>query len=165
MALGLAIAAVGVGSSILGGMSANKKAKKAAKQQAKLTGIMRDEEIRQKKRAAGQELGAARAGVYASNLQMSGSAKRYVNELNFENMREIAFAEYAKTQEQKAIRAGAQGAGDALFYQAAGDAIGFAAQLYGNRTLASAKTNQTGAWGSTSGGPFDPPDSLDPADQ
>jgi hypothetical protein len=151
MAVGLAIAAAGVGSSILGGMSANKKAKKAAKEQAKLTGIMRDEEIRMKKRSAKQQLGAARAGVYASNLQMSGSAKRYVNELDFENMREVAFAEYASKKEQEAIKAGAQGAGNALFAQAAGDALGYAAQAYGNRATSTAQ-----GWGSTPGTVSDP---------
>jgi hypothetical protein len=159
-----ALAAASIGSSIIGGKKAKKAAKKAAKQQAKLTGITRDEEIRQKRKSAKRELGAARAGVYASNLQYGGSSKNYVNELDFENMREIAFAEYAKNKEQEAIRAGAKGAGDSLFYQAAGDAIGYAANMYGNRTLTNAAAQPDTSWGNSNGGPFDAPASLDPAD-
>jgi hypothetical protein len=124
------VAAVGVGTSIFGGVSAKKAQKKAAKQQARLTKIQRTEEIRQKTKAAGQQLGAARAGVYANNLIESGSPANYVNALDMENTREIAYAKMAAEQEQKAIKAGARGAGNALFMQAGAQAlqagIGFA---------------------------------------
>jgi len=124
------VAAVGVASSIFGGVSANKKAKAAAKEQANLTFMKRMEEIRQKKTAADRQQGQAVATVGASNLQMSGSTKRYVDALDMESMREISFAQDAARREKKAIKKGAQGAGDSLFYKAAGDAIGFAAGAY-----------------------------------
>lgn len=129
-----ALAATGVASSIYGGLKAKDAAKEAAKEQAKFTWGQRQEEIRQRKRAAEQQKGLARAGVYSSNLQMSGSSKRYVTGLDMENMREIAQARHAARQERKAIEAGAQGAGDQLFAQAAGDLIGFGVQSYMNRS-------------------------------
>ena len=150
-------AGVAVGSSILGGMSANKAAKDAAKEQAQLTYRQRQEEIRQRTLAARQEKGLAKASVYASNLQMGGSSKKYVEALDMENMREIAFARNAAEKERQAILAGAQGAGNSLFYQAAGDALGFAANqlgtYYSTRTPASSSgpvnsqaTNQAGGF-------------------
>ena len=72
-------AAVSIGTSIMGGMSANKKAKAAADQQAKLTYRGRMEEIRQKRRAADFEKGLGVASVGASNIQMSGSTSSRVS--------------------------------------------------------------------------------------
>jgi len=119
---------VSVGSSLIGGSKAKKAAKKAAKEQAQLTGQMRDTQIRQARRKARHQLGTATAAVGASNIQMSGSSLAYTESLDYENMREIASMVEAKRQEQKAIKAGAAGAGDAFFAQAAGDAIGAAVQ-------------------------------------
>ena len=152
----LAVSAVSVGSSILGGKSAKKAAKKAAKEQAALTYAGRQEEIRQKRRAARHQVGDARARVGASNLLMSGSPKAYVEELNMENMREISYARGAAEKERQAIKAGARGAGDSLFYKAAGDAIGLGAQSLANyfsqpaaaapATTNTAATNQAGGF-------------------
>ena len=125
------MAAVSVGSSILGGMSADKAAEKAAKEQSKLTYRQRQEEIRMRKLTARQQVGLSKATVYASNLQFSGTSKKYTDALNMENMREIAFAREAANLERQAILAGARGAGDSLFAQAAGDTLGFAAQQLG----------------------------------
>ena len=140
---GAIAAGVSVGSSILGGMAANKAAEKAAEDQADLTYRQRQEEIRQRTLAARQEKGLARATVYASNLQFGGSSKKYVQALDMENMREIAFARQAAKKEREAILAGAQGVGDSLFYQAAGDALGFAATKLG--TYYSTRTSLTDA--------------------
>lgn len=161
--VGAALGAASIGSSILGGNKAKKAAKAAAKEQAKLTYRKRQEEIRQTEKEAKREKGAARAAVYASNLQYGGSSKRYVDELDYENMREIAWAKESAELEQRAIRKGAQGMGDQLLYQAAGDAIGFAAQMYANRSPTVPSTPTT-SWGESSGGPFEAPASLDPAD-
>ena len=124
------IAAVGVASSIFGGISANKKAGEAAKAQADLTFMKRMKEIRQKQRVSDVEHGTAVARVAASNIRMSGSAQRHVSAMDMENMREINYAQDAARREKRAIKKGAQGAGDSLFYKAAGDAIGFAASSY-----------------------------------
>ena len=122
------LAAVSIGSSLLGGNAAEKAAEKAYKAQAKLTKGQRLEEIYQREKAARKEAGAARAAVGASNIQFSGSAKQYMEELDYANMRELAVARQAMQNEQKAILAGASGAGGPLFAQAAGDAIGYAAK-------------------------------------
>jgi hypothetical protein len=124
------VAAVGVASSIFGGMAANSAAKEAAQEQADLTFMKRMEEIRQKTRAADAERGAGVAAVGASNIQKSGSAQRHLGAVDMENAREITYAKDAARREKRAIKAGAQGAGDSLFYKAAGDAIGFAAGAY-----------------------------------
>tara|TARA_R110002020_G_scaffold170207_4_gene359601 strand:- start:9405 stop:9872 length:468 start_codon:yes stop_codon:yes gene_type:complete len=130
MPWGAAVAAAGIGLNLGMGMKANKKAKEAAKEQAQLTLQRRKEEIRLKKRQATKELGLGRAAVYASNIQMSGSSKEYLDELDTENMREIAFAKRAAQMEYDAIRKGAQGAGGPLIAQAAGDALQLAASSY-----------------------------------
>ena len=124
------IAAVGVGSSIMGGLSANKAAKKAAEQQGELIELQRKEEMRQKRLNDRMEIGSATAAAYASNVQMSGSTKKYIGGLNYQNMREMAYAKEANRLEQDAIEAGAQGAGNSFFYKAAGDALGYAANAY-----------------------------------
>lgn len=131
--IGLGVASIG--SSILGGLSASKKAKSAARQQSRLTYQQRQEEIRRMRGTAAQEKGRAVAGVFASNVLMSGSSARYVKALNMENMREIAFARSAAIMERRAIRKGASGVGSGLYAQAAGDAIGLAANLYANRAI------------------------------
>jgi hypothetical protein len=130
--VGAGVAAISIGSSLLGGSSANKAAKDAAKQQAALTYRQRSEEIRRKALSDRQQLGLATAAVYASNLQMKGSSEKYVNAIDMENMRQQAFAQEARKREQEAILAGARGAGNSLFYQAAGDALGYAAKQMGS---------------------------------
>lgn len=148
------LAVAQVGSSIIGGISAKKAAKEAAKEQAKLTGLQRAEEIRQKKFAARQQVAGARTSVYASNLQLSGSSRQYVQSMDMENMREIAYARYAAKKEQEAIMAGAQGAGNSLFFKAAGDAIGAAASAFATRTPAGGGASgggSSGGLGNTSG--------------
>ena len=123
--IGLGVASIA--SSVFGGMSANSKAKGAARAQAKLTFFERQEQIRQMKASADAEKGLAKASVYASNLQMTGTSRDYVTSLNMANVREAAMAERAAYMEMRAIKKGAQGAGNAMFAQAAGQALGMAA--------------------------------------
>jgi hypothetical protein len=127
------IAAASIGSSIIGGNSQKKAAQKAAKQQAKLTYAQRQEEMRQMRRSAEYDKGAGKAAIGASNIQFTGSSKRYLQGMDMENMREIAYARNAAEKEREAIKAGAAGAGAGLFAQAAGDALGLAASMYANR--------------------------------
>jgi len=110
----IAAAGISVASGLIGGASADKRAASAAKQQAKLTGARRDEEIRQTRTARAAEAGGIRAAIGASNLQLSGSSARYLRAAESEGRREIAWLERANQLEQRAIRKGAQGAGDAL---------------------------------------------------
>jgi hypothetical protein len=139
------IAAASIGSSLIGGNSQKKAAQKAAKQQAKLTYFQRQEEMRRQRRQDEYQKGTGVAAVGASNIQMTGSSQRYLKGMDMEAARQMAHARQAAELEKKAIKAGAQGAGDALFAKAAGDALGFAANLYTNNQ------STTGAWGSTPG--------------
>ena len=132
----LIAAGVQLGVGIMGSNAAKKAAKKAAKSQMALTRLQRDEEIRQKRLQAGYESSAATAGVYASNLMMSGTQQSYIGALDYENMREIAFAEKAADLEQKAIRAGAKGAGDSILYSAVGSALSTAILSFGDKAAA-----------------------------
>jgi len=140
LTIGLAVSGAAKGiSSIVGGLKAKDAAKEAAEDQARLTGIVRKEEVRQLRRSAAQEKGAARANVYASNLQLTGTPKRYVEALDMENMREIAFKNFAAREEQKAILKSAKGAGSGMIAQGIGDLFG------------SALSAATTAYGSNSG--------------
>ena len=130
----LGIAAVGVGSSILGGMNQKKAAKKAAKEQANLTFSQRQEEIRMKTKENRRVEGSTTAATYASNVLNTGSAVTYLDDMKYENMREVTRARAAAENERQAIKAGARGTGKPLFYQAAGDVIGFAARAYADRS-------------------------------
>ena len=155
------LAAVSIGSSIVGGLSANKKAEEAAEDQAKLMYSKRSEEIRQKRKLARRERGTARAMIGASNIQFSGSADQYINALDYENMREVALAREQRKREQEAILAGARGAGDSLFYQAAGDAIGYAArEVIGSNLFAGPSDTYTTT--QPGGSPSTVPISLEP---
>jgi hypothetical protein len=132
--LTLGVAAVGIGSSLFGGKAQKKAAKKAAKEQGKLVGIQRAEERRQRVAAAGQQVGLARATAYTNNVLESGSTANYISALDMENTREIAYADYAAQQEQRAIKKGAQGAGNSLFIQAAGQVANLGIGLAQNYT-------------------------------
>lgn len=119
----LAVASLGAG--VFGSNRANKQAKKAAEEQARLVGIQRREELRKLRRQADVEIGMARAGIGASNVQFSGSAQSYANELENEYSRQLAYGRMAMTAEQRAVRMGARGAGDGLLYQSVGQALSY----------------------------------------
>ena len=134
------LSALQIGSSLLGGKKADKLAQKAAKEQAELTYAQRQEEMRRLRREAAQIQGRAIASVYASNILNTGSASRYLKELDMEHQRELLFAGQAAWKEREAIMAGAKGAGDALLYQGLGDLIGFAAREYTSYKASKATT-------------------------
>jgi hypothetical protein len=117
------MAAVGAATSIAGGLSANRKAEKAAKLDAHLVALQRREEMRKLRRQADWDVAQARATIGASNLQMSGSARRYVTELRSEYSKQLSYAGAANTREQAAIKAGGRGAGDGLLVRGVGQAI------------------------------------------
>ena len=152
-ATAVAVGVANIGVSLIGGASAKKRATAAAHEQADLTFKARQEEIRQAKGAAAQEHGTAVAIVGASNIRQSGSTERFIEALDYENMREIAFATRAAEMERSAIRKGAAGAGASLFGKAAGDALGLAANLFANRSLANAPTTYVPNTPQTTGAP------------
>ena len=147
------IAAVGVGSSILGGKKAEAAAKNAAKAQIKALTSQRAAERRQLKRANEVTLGTAKAGVGASNIQFGGSAKRYLGALKMENTREEVLHQQAQRREAEAVREGASGVGAPFYAAAAGDVLGYAARTYAASRIPSTPESN---WGNTPGTVTDP---------
>lgn len=119
------LAAVQIGSSLLGGSMANKKAKQAAQLQTRLTGLQRKEEMRKARREADMEIGLGRAAVGASNVLFNGTSQDYINEMKNEYSKQFAYMKAADKLEQQAIMAGAKGAGDSLMIQGVGQALSF----------------------------------------
>lgn len=115
MALPMIGAGVSIGSSILGmagGLSGQKKGKQAAEEQAKLTFMTRQEEIR---RARGEQeaiMGYNRAAVGASNIQFSGSSQRALNKLQEQFARDVSWQYTAALKERTAIKRGAPGSAE-----------------------------------------------------
>lgn len=122
-----AIAGISAASSIFGGLSAKKKAKKAAKQQANLTFSQRMEELRRARLAAEQRIGYARAATGASNVQFSGTPQRYLNRMEEMAAYDQSWGYTAALKERTAIKRGAQGVGQGLIAQGVGDLLGVAA--------------------------------------
>lgn len=112
-------------SGILGGRSADKAAKKAAEEQALFVGIQRREELRKLREQADVDIGMARAAVGASNVRFTGSAESYIDELRNEYSKQLSYGRMAMKAEQRAVMAGAQGAGQGLLYQGVGDAVAY----------------------------------------
>lgn len=122
-----AIAGISAAASIFGGLSAKKKAKKAAKEQAKLTFSQRMEELRRARQSAEQRIGYGRAATGASNVTFSGTPQNYLNAMTALMEQDQSMGLASAIQERKAIRAGASGAGSNLIAQGAGDLLGIAA--------------------------------------
>lgn len=128
-------AGIGLAGSLIGGASADKKSKAAAKEQGFLTGLQRGEEARLTKIELATKRSAMAAAISASNLMPSGSSATYLNTALHEDLRHIAWMDRSAAQEQKAIRKGGQGAGDAIRYsgitQALSTAVGAAITEWG----------------------------------
>jgi hypothetical protein len=122
------IAAVGIGSSLIGGKSAKKAAKEAGKATAE--NILETEKENQRRRTLDleQKVGGIRAAVYASNLQMGGSSLKYKNAFESNYRSEMAWDKQKARMDAETAKKGGQLAGDAAMYSAFSSAIGFAGQ-------------------------------------
>lgn len=109
IAWGAVAAGLQIGSSLMS-MSAGKKGEKKAKKLAfKESQLMRkeaDEELRRFDLQVGDIIGQGRASVFASNLQMSGSSKRYMDALGGELAKQRQFMSETMTEN---VRLRAQG--------------------------------------------------------
>ena len=128
-----ATTALNAGSKYLGGRSASKAAKREARYKARANRLQFQEQEFRYQRQDALHQGAGRAAVGASNIQFSGSAKRYLNSLKMEQARQKAYREMVHRTEQRAIRKGAQGVDSPYKIQAAGDLIGGAIEGLFNR--------------------------------
>lgn len=127
MAVGTTIAAVSAATSIFGGLSAKKKAKRAAAEQAQLTFSQRMEELRRARLAAEQRIGMARAATGASNVQFTGTLQRYIKRMQEMAAYDQSWGYTAALKERTAIKRGAQGVGSGMIAQGVGDLLGMAA--------------------------------------
>jgi hypothetical protein len=107
-------AAISAGASYFGGKSAEDKARQATQEQSKLTLMQREEQQRQRKLGMAANRSAMRAGVYASNLQNTGTSQSYLKTELYQNLRQLAWQDRSDQMEAEAIRNGADGAGDAM---------------------------------------------------
>jgi len=101
---------LGVGSAVAGGIGrgrGNRAAEKAAKKQADLIRQTTDEAARRLERGQERKLGETKAGVYASGVQMGGSSEAYVNDMQAEQARELAWLKEAGYKQAKAVEKGA----------------------------------------------------------
>ncbi len=103
-------------SSLTGGSSAKKAAEKAGKRQAKIIEDTADENRRRRELDLGQQLGGITAAIGASNLQMSGSAKRYRNVFESNIRAEMAWdKQKARLEARAAIKGGASVGQSAMY--------------------------------------------------
>lgn len=124
----LAIAGVGLASSLLGGRSAKSKAKKAGFAQADLIMKTNKENRRRRQFMQKQELGLASAASAASGLMQIGSTKQYQDQLAAEYKKELQWMDQAAKLAARAARRGASQAGDLYMQQGFQSAIGYAGQ-------------------------------------
>jgi len=115
--------ALQLGGGILGSKKADKAAQKAAESQMRMTKLQRTEEIRQMSLGFAQEAGRARLAAFASNVQLSGSTRQYLDTIKSEQRIQLANRRRAAIAEQYAIAAGAKGAGDSVLYAGISSAI------------------------------------------
>jgi hypothetical protein len=73
-------------------------------------------------------VGGIRAAIYASNLQMGGSSKRYKDAYEGNYRREMAWDQQKARMDAETAKKGGQLAGDAAMYSGFSSAIGFAGQ-------------------------------------
>lgn len=122
------IAAVGAVSSIMGGISGKKAAKSAGKMQAKVILAIAAENARRRELDLVQQLGGITAAVAASNLQMSGSSKRYRNAFEANYRGEMAWDKQKARLDARTAKKGGQLVGQGAMYQGLSGAIGFVGQ-------------------------------------
>ena len=103
-------AGVQIGGAVLGGIGrgvGNRKAHKAAQDQAGNVRKTTDEAARRMELGQKRTLGHAEAGVYASGIQMSGSSEAYVKDMQSEQAKELQWLKDAGEDRAKAIEKGA----------------------------------------------------------
>ena len=128
-----AFQAIGQVGGMVGQATAAGRAKEAAYAQAALYERQMEHEIRRTRRSHRLSSGRMRASVYASNIDMSGSALKHVQEQNKLMAKDIRMMKYAKREGVHAIRKGAQLQHDASKWQAMAqgfNAMGSAFQAY-----------------------------------
>lgn len=138
--------------------SAADEAEELAKEQAKFVQMQTDENVYQMRKQAQQQLGEATAVVGQSNIQMSGSSQRYVNELRASWQHDIGWTAWSGAQQAKFTRQQGQDVSSSimtgLYTQQAGQLLTSAASYAaagGFSPDTQMSPNATGSYMSTKG--------------
>lgn len=107
-------------------------AKELAEERARLIQMTARENERRALLQLGGILGEAKAATYASNLQDSGSSKRYRTELESRFRQEMAWDRQKARIDAKMARKGGQVAADQIQYSSISSMIGGAGSLVGS---------------------------------
>lgn len=119
------ISAVGAVTSLAGGISGKKAAEKAGEMQAKVITQTAQENERRRKLDLQSKLGSIKAGIYASNLQFSGTARKYTEGFESQYRGEMAWDKQKARIEARMAEKGGGMAGQQAMYSGLGSAIGF----------------------------------------
>lgn len=104
------LAGIAVGTAVAGGIGRARGAKQAqgaAKDQARLMRQTTAEAARRLERGQERTLGQAKAGVYASGIEMSGTSERYVRDMQSEMARELDWLKKSGESAASAMEKGA----------------------------------------------------------
>ena len=118
------ISAVGAISSIAGGISGKKAAEKAGKFQAKIIEQTAAENRRRRELDLQHQLGGVTAAVAASNLQMTGSSRRYRNVFESNYRAEMAWDKQKAMLDARAAKKGGAAVGKAAMFAGVTGSIG-----------------------------------------
>jgi hypothetical protein len=131
MWVAVGIAAVGAATSVIGGINGKDAAEKAGEMQADMIERTAQENKRRRELDLQHDLGSITAAVAASNIQMTGSSKRYKSGYQQQYRQEMAWeTAKANMDARMAIKTG-QMAGDTALYSGLSSAVGYVAQGYG----------------------------------
>lgn len=124
------IAAVSAVTSIAGGISGKKAAEKAGERQANIIEQTAAENRRRRELDLQNQLGGITAAIGASNIQMSGSSKKYKNVFESSYRSEMAWDKQKARLEARAARKGGASAGQAAMFTGISSAASFASQAF-----------------------------------
>jgi len=143
--IGAVAAVVGVGSGIKSALDADKRAKRAAELQAKLTYKTRQEEIRRLSGEYTYRESYNRAAIAESNLMFSGSSRRHLRHMQSTFARDLQWRRNAARLERKAIASGAAAASSgATITQGVAQIIGIGADYYASQQRVNSTNNTQG---------------------
>lgn len=117
------MAAIAVGTAVVGAASAirgGRQAKSAASKQASLFMEQSRESIRRAEQQHDYSMGQGETAVYASGIQMGGSAEQLLQDRDRMFKDEVAWMERAAHSQASAIKAGGSAAQSQAWFDAAG---------------------------------------------
>jgi hypothetical protein len=143
----LAGGVIGGVSGLMSGGAAD-DAEKLGEMQAKFTRMETAENLRRMRLSAEDVLGGARASVAASNIQLSGSSKRYINNLSAQQSADQAWVSMSGRMSEEMAKEGGQvassGVMSSMYAQQIGQLGSAAVGYYGGGETAGYGMDQAG---------------------